>query len=75
MSGNLEPTVGALTFTDNISIDWKCVEHLPDDSRLAVVNESNESFLRAVSAIGAFSTELSEEDVTITQEIARNPMT
>lgn len=71
MPDNPEPPSGGLTFTDNITIDWELVDYPPDDARLAMVNESNEAFLRAVSAIGAFSGEASEDDVAISQEIAR----
>lgn len=71
MSDNLETPDGGLTFTDNISIDWTAVDCAPDDARLALVNESNESFLRAVSALGAFSTETSEDEVGLSQEITR----
>jgi hypothetical protein len=66
-----------LTFTDNIGIDWKPVDTPPDEAHLAIVNESNESFLKAVSAIGAFSGDgtlsgdASEDDVIMSQEIVR----
>ncbi|MFT7174308.1 MAG: hypothetical protein ACJAUG_000297, partial [Halioglobus sp.] len=71
MSDKTQIEIGGLTFTDNISIDWKPVDCQPDDSRLALVNESNESFLRAVSALGAFSTDGSEDEVGLSQEILR----
>ncbi|MCR9104332.1 MAG: PilZ domain-containing protein [Gammaproteobacteria bacterium] len=60
-----------LAFTDEISIEWRLVEQMPDEARLAIVNESNESFLRAVSVVGAFPGEFSEEEVASSQEIAR----
>ena len=71
MSDNTQTEIGGLTFTDNISIDWKPVDHHPDDARLALVNESNEAFLRAVSALGAFSADGSEDEVGLSQEILR----
>ena len=77
MSDNLDSSSGGLTFTDNIGIDWKPVDSTPDEAHLAIVNESNESFLRAVSAIGAFSGDasfsgdVSEEKEAMSQEIAR----
>ena len=71
MSDVIETSGGGLAFTDNITIDWSPVDFVPDESHLAMVNESNESFLRAVSALGAFPGDASEEDVAISQEIAR----
>jgi len=71
MVNDKESSVGGLTFTDNISIAWNPVDYQPDEAHLALVNESNDSFLRAVSAIGEFSREIPEEDPGISQEIAR----
>jgi len=71
MPGSTPTELGGLTFTDNISIDWKVVEDQPDDSRLALVNESNEAFLRAVSALGSFSSDPAEDEIGLSQEIAR----
>lgn len=71
MSNSPSSGSDGLAFTDNISIDWLPVEQTPDEARLAMVNESNETFLRAVSVVGAFAGELSEEEVGISQEIAR----
>lgn len=71
MSAESETPKAGLNFTDNISIDWRPVADYPDDARLALVNESNEAFLRAVSAIGAFAPEPAEDGVGISQEIAR----
>jgi hypothetical protein len=67
------PDVGSagLSFTDNISITWKPVDYQPEDSHLALVNDSNEAFLRAVSAISEFSKDVSEDAPVISQEIAR----
>ena len=64
-------TTAGLSFTDNISLAWKVVDYEPDDDHLALVNESNESFLRAVSAIGEFARDVSEDAPDISQEIAR----
>ncbi|MEH6616218.1 MAG: PilZ domain-containing protein [Porticoccus sp.] len=71
MSDNQEEAPGGLAFTDNISITWKPVAYQPDDSHLALVNESNESFLRAVSAISEFSKDVSEDAPSLSQEISR----
>ena len=69
--GDSRKTTKGLTFSDNISIVWKPVESPPAESLLALVNESNEAFLRAVSAIGTFAGDPSEDDVALSQEIAR----
>ena len=71
MPDNLETPSAELKFSDNISIDWRVVERYPDDTLLALVNESNESFLRAVSAIGAFATDPADDAAGISQEIVR----
>jgi hypothetical protein len=71
MSSDIETQLGGLSFSDNISIDWQSVEDQPDEAKLALVNESNESFLRAVSALGTFSSEGAEDDVSLSAEIAR----
>lgn len=62
---------GGLSFTDNISILWKPVDYQPDDSHLALVNDSNETFLRAVSAISELAKDVSEDSPAISQEISR----
>jgi len=62
---------GGVSFTDEVSLAWRRVEQLPDEARLAAVNESNEAFLRAVSVIGAFPGEYAEEEVASSQEVAR----
>ena len=71
MAGEPGSSNAELTFTDNISIAWKPVDRYPDDALLALVNESNESFLRAVSAIGSFAAEPADVGEGISQEIAR----
>lgn len=71
MSESEPESVGGLSFTDEVSLLWRRVEQPPDEARLATVNESNESFLRAVSVIGAFPGEYSEEEVASSQEFAR----
>lgn len=43
---------GGLAYSDNISIAWRNVDHQPEPTHLAMVNASNEEFLRAVSVIG-----------------------
>lgn len=62
---------GGLSFTDNISVSWSGVESPPDAAQLTKVNESNETFLRAVSALGSLSSDASEEEAAVSQEIAR----
>ena len=71
MADNLDSGSGGLSFTDNISISWKPVDYEPDDSHLALVNDSNEAFLRTVSAISEFAKDVSEDSPVISQEIAR----
>ncbi len=63
--------ISGLTFSDNFSIAWRQVEYTPDDDHLAVVNDSNESFLRAVAALAAFTGEHFEEESAISQELER----
>lgn len=41
-----------LAYSDNISLAWRAVSHEPDQTHLAMVNASNEEFLRAMSVIG-----------------------
>jgi len=71
MDDDLESASEGLSFSDNISITWKAVDYQPDSSHLALVNESNESFLRAVSAIGEFSKDISEDSPSLSQEMTR----
>lgn len=71
MADDQETASGGLAFTDNISITWKAIDYQPDSSHLALVNESNESFLRAVSAISEFSKEVTEDSQGLAQEVAR----
>tara|TARA_R110002110_G_scaffold405241_1_gene624200 strand:+ start:32693 stop:33262 length:570 start_codon:yes stop_codon:yes gene_type:complete len=60
-----------LSYNDNISVAWKAVDHELNASHLALVNESNEAFLRAVSAIGEFARDLPEDSPELSQEMAR----
>ncbi len=71
MKEDIEESVTGLAYTDNMSISWKVVDYHPDDSHLALVNESNESFLRAVSAISEFTKDLSDVAPGLSHEIAR----
>lgn len=66
-----EESASALSFTDNISIAWSKIDYQPDEPHLALVNESNESFLRAVSAISEFSKETSDSNPALSHELAR----
>ncbi|MFK7828958.1 MAG: PilZ domain-containing protein [Congregibacter sp.] len=45
-------TGSELAYSDNMAIAWKAVGHDLDKTHLAMVNASNEEFLRAVSVIG-----------------------
>ncbi|MFK7974626.1 MAG: PilZ domain-containing protein [Halioglobus sp.] len=65
---------GGLSFTDNISVSWAAVDTAPDDAQLAKVNESNETFLRAVSVLGSLGSDSTDEDPAVGQEIARLDM-
>ncbi len=62
-----------LTYSDNIALAWRAVDHALDKTHLAMVNASNESFLRAVSVIGdgASHKDPQESAAGIHQEIAR----
>ena len=71
MADDIDHNSGGLSFTENISISWKSIDYQPDDSHLALVNDSNEAFLRTVSAIGEFSKDVSDDSPAISQEIAR----
>jgi hypothetical protein len=62
---------GNLAFADNISIAWKPIDRELDESHLALVNESNEAFLRAVSAVGEFSQDALETETSVPKEILR----
>lgn len=63
--------LAGLTFTDRVSVSWQAVESQPDKHRLALVNESNEVFLRAVSALSASTGDIAEDDVPASQELAK----
>ncbi len=71
MADDINNSSGGLSFTENISISWKPIDYQPDDSHLASVNDSNEAFLRTVSAISEFSKDVSDDSPVISQEIAR----
>lgn len=64
---------GGLAYSDNISIAWRAVDHQPDQTHLAMVNASNEEFLRAVSVIGDAGGQKEPQDTGggLAQEIAR----
>lgn len=68
----LEPGAEGLAYSDNISVDWQAVDNAPDSNHIAMVNESNELFLRTVAAIGEFPKEKSSDlSAEMHQEIAR----
>lgn len=71
MSDDTESPPAGLDFTDNISITWKKIDYRPDEAHLVLVNESNESFLRAVSAMGEIAMDTADDDVGISQEVLR----
>jgi len=74
MTDSLQQTPTGLAYTDNVSIAWRKIDHALDQKHLAMVNASNEEFLRAVSVIGeAGSAKESQESSAsgIAQEVAR----
>lgn len=60
-----------LVYADNLAVVWQSVEEMPDTLRLALISESNEAFLRSVSAFGEFVKEPAEESSDVMQELAR----
>jgi len=62
-----------LVYSDNIALAWKPADYEPEQTHLAMVNASNESFLRAVSAVGDGLTTKDDSDAPagIQQDIAR----
>ncbi|MEM8941235.1 MAG: PilZ domain-containing protein [Pseudomonadota bacterium] len=67
------PDDAALTYRDNVSIAWREVEHDLDATHLALVNASNEDFLRAVTVMGDVGTASDGGDghSPVASEIAR----
>lgn len=68
-----EEASGGLAYSDNISIAWKPVTYELDQTHLAMVNASNEEFLRAVSVVGDAGGQKENPDSggVVAQEIAR----
>jgi hypothetical protein len=65
---------GGLAYSDNISIAWRAIDHELDQKHLAMVNASNEEFLRAVSVIGDAGGQKESQEATsgvVAQEVAR----
>ena len=64
---------GGLAYSDNISIAWRRVDHEPEQTHLAMVNASNEEFLRAVSVIGDAGGQKEPQDAggAVSSELAR----
>lgn len=60
-----------LVYADNLAVAWQPVEAMPDTSRLALISESNETFLRSLSAFAEFIKEPAEESSELMQELAR----
>jgi hypothetical protein len=62
-----------LAYTDNISIAWREVSHELDKHHLAMVNASNEAFLRDVNVMGDSTSpkDASEGVGAVAHEIAR----
>lgn len=74
MSETQKPTEDGLAYTDNISIAWRKVDHSLDQKHLAMVNASNEEFLRAVSVIGDAGGQKEPQESSsgvVAQEVAR----
>ena len=64
---------GGLAYSDNISVAWRAVDHELDQTHLAMVNASNEEFLRAMSVVGDAGGQKEQADAggVVAQEIAR----
>ncbi|MEO1079345.1 MAG: PilZ domain-containing protein [Pseudomonadota bacterium] len=62
-----------LAYTDNISIVWREVDREPDPQHLAMVNASNEGFLRDLKLLGdgGQPRELTEASADFSQELHR----
>ncbi len=62
-----------LAYTDNISIVWREVDREPDQQHLAMVNASNETFLRDLKLLGdgGQPRELTEASADFSQELHR----
>lgn len=60
-----------LVYEDNLAVSWQPRDGQPDPLHLALVCESNEAFLRAVSAFGEFAKEASEDSSELMQELVR----
>lgn len=73
MSQDLTSSNGGLAYSDNISVAWRAVGHDLEDSHLALVNASNEEFLRAMSVIGESAGQKDSQDLSgpVAQEVAR----
>ncbi|MFT6274581.1 MAG: hypothetical protein ACJAZ0_000670 [Halioglobus sp.] len=71
MNDNTKSPPAGLDFTDNISITWKKIDYRPSEAHLVLVNESNESFLRAVSAMGEITMDNADDEAGLSQEVLR----
>ncbi|MEM6301911.1 MAG: PilZ domain-containing protein [Pseudomonadota bacterium] len=73
MSEDQEENGSGLTYSDNMAIAWRPISHELDQKHLAMVNASNEDFLRAVSVIGdgGLPKDLQESNSPIAQEVGR----
>lgn len=74
MTETQKKTEGGLAYSDNVSIAWRKVEHELDQKHLAMVNASNEEFLRAVSVIGDAGGQKEQQESSsgvVAQEVAR----
>lgn len=75
MTETQKQSEGGLAYSDNISIAWRKVDHELDQKHLAMVNASNEEFLRAVSVIGDAGGQKEPQETAasgvVAQEVAR----
>ncbi|MFK8043161.1 PilZ domain-containing protein [Congregibacter sp.] len=74
MSDTPAKSEGGLAYSDNISIAWRKIDHELDQKHLAMVNASNEEFLRAVSVIGDAGGQKDQQEASsgvVAQEVAR----
>ncbi|EAQ98448.1 PilZ domain-containing protein [Congregibacter litoralis] len=74
MTETQKKSEGGLAYSDNISIAWRKIDHELDQKHLALVNASNEDFLRAVSVIGDAGGQKEQQESSsgiVAQEVAR----
>ncbi|MDP5052612.1 MAG: PilZ domain-containing protein [Congregibacter sp.] len=74
MSDTQQKSEDGLAYSDNVSIAWRKIDYALDQKHLAMVNASNEEFLRAVSVIGDAGGQKENQESSsgiVAQEVAR----